>query len=68
MQATMTALYRPPLWAPWMHAVAENGDARLPVTGHPDNYRVLVAGGAGKHSCVIHSWGVTTSVTLAIER
>jgi hypothetical protein len=63
--ATMRRTYRPPLWAPWMQAVAE--DALLPVTGHPDNYRVLVAGGAGKHSCVLHSWGVTRSVTLPIE-
>jgi hypothetical protein len=48
-----------------MHAVAD--DALLPVTGHPDNYRVLVAGGAGKHSSVLHSWGVTQSVTLPID-
>jgi hypothetical protein len=39
----------------------------LPVTEHPDNYRVLVTGGAGKHSCVIPSWGMTRSVTLALE-
>ena len=65
--SSMAGLYQPPLWAPWMHAIAEDGDARLPVTGQPDNYRVLVAGGAGKHSCVIHSWGVTRSVTLAVE-
>ena len=63
--ATMRRAYRPPLWAAWMQAVAD--DALLPVTGHPDNYRVLVAGGAGKHSCVLHSWGVTQSVTLPIE-
>jgi hypothetical protein len=63
--AAMRALYRPPLWSPWMHAVDDEG--WLPVTGHPDNYRVLVAGGAGKHSCVIHSWGVTASVTLPLE-
>ena len=39
----------------------------MPVTDHPDNIRVLVAGGAGKHSCVIPSWGMTKSVTLPIE-
>ena len=42
-------------------------DAMLPITGRPDNFRVLVAGGAGKHSCVLHSWGVTASVTLPLE-
>ena len=26
----------------------------------------VVAGGAGKHSCVIPSWGMTKSVTLAV--
>ena len=57
--------YDPPAWSPWMHAVGD--DATLPVTDHPDNYRVLVAGGAGKHSCVIPSWGVTRSVTVAVE-
>jgi hypothetical protein len=63
--ATMRRTYGPPLWAPWMHAVPD--DALLPVTGHPDNYRVFVAGGAGKHSSVLHSWGVTRSVTVRVE-
>ena len=43
------------------------GDEELaPITDHPDNVRVLVAGGPGKHSCVIPSWGMTKSVTLPI--
>jgi hypothetical protein len=37
------------------------------MTDHPDNVRVLVAGGPGKHSCVIPSWGMTRSVTVAVE-
>jgi hypothetical protein len=53
-----------PLWDPWMHTVAL--DALLPLTGHPDNYRVLVAGGPGKHSSVLLSWGVTKAVTLPL--
>jgi hypothetical protein len=61
----MRAAFDPPLWEPWMHAVA--GDALLPVTAHPDNYRVLVAGGPGKHSSVLLSWGVTRSITLPLE-
>ncbi len=50
---------------PWLSALDE--EAAMPVTDHPDNIRVLVAGGAGKHSCVIPSWGMTRSVTLPIE-
>jgi hypothetical protein len=52
-------------WEPWMRAVAD--DELLPMTGHPDRIRVLVAGGPGKHSSVIPSWGMTNSVTLPVE-
>ncbi len=52
-------------WRPWEKAL---GDADLmPMTDHTDNIRVLVAGGPGKHSCVIPSWGMTKSVTLPLE-
>jgi hypothetical protein len=51
-------------WPPWMEAAPD--DALLPMTAHPENYRVLVAGGVGKHSCVIPSWGMTRSVTLPL--
>ena len=50
---------------PWIQSLSDS-DA-VPITDHPDNIRVLVAGGAGKHSCVIPSWGMTKSVTLPIE-
>ncbi|MGI9431127.1 MAG: hypothetical protein ACR2PQ_02880 [Myxococcota bacterium] len=52
-------------YRPWLKAL-DDADA-MPITDHPDNIRVLVAGGAGKHSCVIPSWGMTSSVTLPIE-
>jgi len=52
-------------WAPWMVASAD--DHPLPMTAHPDNIRVMVVGGAGKHSGLIPSWGMTRSVTMAIE-
>jgi hypothetical protein len=42
-------------------------DHLLPMTGHPDNIRVMVVGGAGKHSALVPSWGMTRSVTMAIE-
>jgi hypothetical protein len=50
---------------PWIADLAD--DEPAPITDHPDNIRVLVAGGPGKHSCVIPSWGMTKSVTLPIE-
>ena len=52
-------------WEPWMLAV-DDDDAMIPMTGEADNIRVLVAGGAGKHSCVIPSWGVTQSATVPL--
>ena len=52
-------------YRPWLRALGD--DDLSPLTDHPDNIRVLVAGGAGKHSCVIPSWGMTRSVTLAVE-
>src|SRR5205807_3777695 len=52
-------------WRPWMEAVAD--DALVPLTDDPDNFRVLVVGGAGKHSSVLPSWGMTKSVTLPME-
>lgn len=53
-------------WQPWLAAIDDDA-AMLPMTDDPDNIRVLVAGGPGKHSCVIPSWGMTRSVTVAVE-
>ena len=50
---------------PWQAALGDEDPK--PITDHPDNLRVLVAGGPGKHSCVIPSWGMTRSVTLPLE-
>jgi hypothetical protein len=52
-------------WARWMHIVDD--DHQLPMTGEPDNIRVVVAGGPGKHSLLVPSWGMTRSVTLPVE-
>ncbi|HEX4016292.1 MAG TPA: hypothetical protein VHX15_06090 [Frankiaceae bacterium] len=52
-------------WARWMHTVPD--DHSLPMTGEPGNIRVVVAGGPGKHSLVVPSWGMTRSVTLPVE-
>jgi hypothetical protein len=51
-------------WATWMKIVAD--DHALPMTGHPDNIRIFVVGGPGKHSSLIPSWGMTVSVTLPV--
>lgn len=51
-------------YRPWLAHLG--GDDLMPITDHPDNIRVLVAGGPGKHSCVIPSWGMTRSVTLPV--
>ena len=52
-------------WPPWMHGLADG--ETVPMTAHPDNIRVFVCGGAGKHSSVIPSWGMTSSVTVPVE-
>lgn len=51
-------------WATWMKIVDD--DHMLPMTGHPDNIRIFVVGGPGKHSAVIPSWGMTKSVTVPV--
>jgi hypothetical protein len=52
-------------WTQWMKIVSD--DHLLPMTAEPDNIRVVVAGGPGKHSLVIPSWGMTRSVTMPVE-
>jgi hypothetical protein len=52
-------------WEPWKRALGD--DELVPMAGDPDNIRVLVAGGAGKHSSLIPSWGITKSVTVPVE-
>ncbi len=52
-------------YRPWLQALDD--EDLMPITDHPDNLRILVAGGPGKHSCVIPSWGMTKSVTLPLE-
>ncbi len=52
-------------YANWEHALAD--DEQKPIMRDPDLIRVLVTGGAGKHSCVVPSWGMTASATLPLE-
>jgi len=52
-------------WAPWQLRLGD--DDRVAMTEHPRNIKVMVIGGPGKHSSVIPSWGMTTSVTVPVE-
>jgi hypothetical protein len=42
-------------------------DAEVPWCAAPDDLVVIVAGGPGKHSCVVPTFGATRTVTVAIE-
>lgn len=52
-------------WAPWMNQLSDSEEVAL--TDHPDHIRVMVIGGAGKHSSVLPSWGMSRSVTVPVE-
>lgn len=53
--------------APWAAAFTDP-QTPIPMVSPPERIRVLVAGGPGKHSCVIPSWGeISMSVTLGID-
>lgn len=52
-------------WADWM--VAADDAELLPMTESPDNIHLVVIGGAGKHSSIVPSWGMTRSVTVAVR-
>ena len=51
-------------WAPWQHALEDTDN--MSMTEKAENIRIFVTGGAGKHSCVIPSWGMTKSVTVPV--
>jgi hypothetical protein len=55
------------LAAPWA-ADVDDPDWMMPIVAPPERIRVLVAGGPGKHSCVIPSWGsISESVTVPVD-
>lgn len=49
-------------WPPWMEAMSDP-DAMLPPVSEPDSFRILVAGGPGKHSAVLPGFGASNCVT-----
>ena len=42
-------------------------DDTFPVVRDPSDIIVLMAGGPGKHTLLVPSWGMTRSVTLPVE-
>jgi hypothetical protein len=63
--ATFRRHFQELAWDWWMKIAADSD--LLPMTGHPDNIQVLVAGGPGKHTLLVPSWGMTRSVTVPVE-
>ncbi len=52
----------------WTKSLTTLDDAALlPVVGGKEDINVIVVGGAGKHSLVVPSFGITRSVTKAIQ-
>lgn len=43
------------------------GHAEVPLCASPDDLMIIVAGGPGKHSSLVPTFGATRSVTVAIE-
>ena len=54
----------------WGEEIAEHeddDDFELPLLDSPEDLLLIVAGGAGKHSCCMPTFGPTRSVTRKIE-
>jgi hypothetical protein len=54
-------------WLPWMEELAADPAATLAPVRRPEDILVLVAGGPGKHSCVIPGYGASRSATVPVE-
>jgi hypothetical protein len=39
----------------------------VPIVRQPEDFIVIVAGGAGKHSAVMPTFGITQSVSMGID-
>ncbi|GAC1657319.1 MAG: hypothetical protein NVS9B1_14760 [Candidatus Dormibacteraceae bacterium] len=53
-------------WLPWMEALAGDPHATMAPVRRAEDILVLVAGGPGKHSCVIPGYGASRSVTVPL--
>jgi hypothetical protein len=54
-------------WPVWMNALAADPANLVPPVRRPEEIRVLVAGGPGKHSAVMPGFGSTSAVTRRVE-
>ncbi len=54
-------------WPVWMNALAERPEALVPPVRRPEEIRVMVAGGPGKHSAVMPGFGSTSAVTKLVH-
>jgi hypothetical protein len=52
-------------WPKWIDR--HNDEMRVPIVGNPKDINLLVAGGPGKHSAFIPTFGMQRSVTRKIE-
>ncbi|MBI4081538.1 MAG: hypothetical protein HY423_02900 [Candidatus Lambdaproteobacteria bacterium] len=59
------AQYRQAQWPRWLNP--ENAEALLPIVEAPEDIHVLVAGGPGKHSAFIPTFGNYRSVSRRVE-
>jgi len=60
--ARQKAIFKNRNWPRWMRFLPE--DMLGPMAVHPDRYRIVVAGGPGKHSVMLPSWGRSITVPL----
>ena len=54
-------------WPVWMNGLAESEASLIPPVRRPEEIRVFVAGGAGKHSAVMPGFGSTSAVTWPVR-
>jgi hypothetical protein len=53
-------------WPVWMDALAEQPANLVPAVRRPEEIRVFVAGGPGKHSAVMPGFGSSAAVTWTV--
>ncbi len=58
----MWGMFPPP---PWINVLDD--DAEVPVVARPEDILIAVAGGAGKHSCYLPTFGITRAVTRPVR-
>lgn len=54
-------------WPVWLNALAQSETSLVPPVRKPEEIRVLVAGGPGKHSAVMPGFGSTSAVTWPVR-